>query len=234
MYAVVALFLVLGTPLRIDYPGVSVTVLLLLAALAAVRVWFARGFETRYDQMGERATRQFTILLLAQSSIFSVSSAAIVLRYETAPHSILAVLFCAAAAAAGTSSLASRPAIHQSFVVAVMGPMALVLVPGLGQPGVVLLLGTVVLSAFYLREGRLASQAYRGLVMAQLDLIDAAQQIKTLHGIVPICAHCKNIRDDTGFWENVASYVQKRTEAEFSHSICPECAAKYYPELSEG
>ena len=106
--------------------------------------------------------------------------------------------------------------------------------PGLGQPGVVLLLGTVVLSAFYLREGRLASQAYRGLVMAQLDLIDAAQQIKTLHGIVPIFAHCKNIRDDTGFWENVASYVQKRTEAEFSHSICPECAAKYYPELSEG
>ena len=46
VYAVVALFLVLGTPLRIDYPGVSVAVLLLLAALAAVRVWFARGFET--------------------------------------------------------------------------------------------------------------------------------------------------------------------------------------------
>lgn len=63
------------------------------------------------------------------------------------------------------------------------------------------------------------------------ELQQALAEIKTLRGIVPICAGCKNIRDDKGYWNQVEVYVHNHTEAEFSHSLCPECVKKLYPEL---
>ena len=59
------------------------------------------------------------------------------------------------------------------------------------------------------------------------------QEIKTLTGLIPICANCKKIRDDGGFWDNVDVYIQKHTDADFSHSICPECMKKLYPEFPQ-
>ncbi len=58
------------------------------------------------------------------------------------------------------------------------------------------------------------------------------KRIETLRGIVPICSGCKQIRDDKGYWNMVEEYVSKHTEAQFSHSICPECAKKLYPNLN--
>ncbi|MDF1590367.1 MAG: MASE3 domain-containing protein [Desulfobacterales bacterium] len=63
------------------------------------------------------------------------------------------------------------------------------------------------------------------------DLQKALNEIKTLKGILPICASCKKIRDDRGFWKVVEAYIQEHSDAEFSHSICPDCAKKLYPEL---
>jgi DNA-binding response OmpR family regulator len=60
----------------------------------------------------------------------------------------------------------------------------------------------------------------------------ALEQIKTLRGIVPICSHCKKIRDDSGYWNQVEVYIRNHTEAEFSHGICPDCAVKFYLELA--
>ncbi len=62
------------------------------------------------------------------------------------------------------------------------------------------------------------------------ELQQALAEIKTLRGIVPICASCKKIRDDEGYWQQVEVYVRDHTEAEFSHGICPECARTLYPE----
>jgi PAS domain S-box-containing protein len=62
------------------------------------------------------------------------------------------------------------------------------------------------------------------------DLQSAIEQIKTLRGIVPICANCKKIRDDKGYWQQVEAYVSKYTEAKFSHGICPDCMTTLYPE----
>jgi hypothetical protein len=64
------------------------------------------------------------------------------------------------------------------------------------------------------------------------ELRRALDQIKTLRGIVPICATCKKIRDDQGYWNQVEVYVRDHTEAEFSHSICPVCMKILYPELT--
>jgi hypothetical protein len=59
----------------------------------------------------------------------------------------------------------------------------------------------------------------------------ALDEVRTLRGIVPICAYCKNIRDDKGYWSQVEQYVSEHSEAEFSHGICPECMRKNYPDI---
>jgi hypothetical protein len=66
------------------------------------------------------------------------------------------------------------------------------------------------------------------------DLIEklenALANVKQLSGLLPICGHCKKIRNDEGYWDQIESYIQKHTEAVFSHGICGECAKKYYPD----
>ena len=59
----------------------------------------------------------------------------------------------------------------------------------------------------------------------------ALREVKTLSGFLPICASCKNIRDDKGYWKQIESYISNHSQAQFSHSICPDCAQKLYPEL---
>ena len=56
-------------------------------------------------------------------------------------------------------------------------------------------------------------------------------EIKTLRGILPICANCKKIRDDQGYWNQIEIYVRDHSEVVFSHGICPDCANKLYPDL---
>ncbi len=65
------------------------------------------------------------------------------------------------------------------------------------------------------------------------ELQEALDQINTLKGIVPICANCKNIRGDAGYWEQVEAYISRHTDAQFSHGICPDCMKKLYPEVCD-
>jgi PAS domain S-box-containing protein len=59
-------------------------------------------------------------------------------------------------------------------------------------------------------------------------LQDALDDVKTLSGLLPICASCKKIRDDKGYWNQIEGYIQKHSAAKFSHSMCPECSDKLY------
>jgi len=63
------------------------------------------------------------------------------------------------------------------------------------------------------------------------ELQKALDEVNTLSGLLPICASCKKIRDDKGYWNQIESYISDRSEAEFSHGICPECAKELYPEF---
>ena len=62
-------------------------------------------------------------------------------------------------------------------------------------------------------------------------LENALKEIKTLKGLLPICCSCKKIRDDKGYWNQIESYIMARSEVEFTHGICQECAKKLYPDL---
>jgi len=63
------------------------------------------------------------------------------------------------------------------------------------------------------------------------DLQETLKNIKRLHGLLPICAACKKIRDDKGYWQQIESYIRDHSEADFTHSICPDCAKKLYPDF---
>ena len=64
-------------------------------------------------------------------------------------------------------------------------------------------------------------------------LEDALKKVKVLSGLIPICASCKKIRDDKGYWNNLESYIKAHSDADFTHGICPECTKKLYPEIVE-
>jgi two-component system cell cycle sensor histidine kinase/response regulator CckA len=62
------------------------------------------------------------------------------------------------------------------------------------------------------------------------ELKEALKRVKTLNGLLPICASCKKIRNDGGYWEQVETYIRSRSNAEFTHGICPDCVRQLYPE----
>ena len=78
--------------------------------------------------------------------------------------------------------------------------------------------------------GRRLIEAQDQLALQICELRQALEDIKTLQGILPICMHCKKIRNDKGYWEQVEGYISHHSEALFTHSVCPECMKKYYSE----
>lgn len=68
---------------------------------------------------------------------------------------------------------------------------------------------------------------------AQEELQGALQNVKTLSGLLPICASCKKIRDDSGYWTQVERYLTEHTQAQFSHGLCPDCFSHLYPEIAD-
>jgi CheY-like chemotaxis protein len=73
----------------------------------------------------------------------------------------------------------------------------------------------------------------RELAEKNRELEQTLQEVKVLRGFIPICASCKKIRDDKGYWQQIETYIQERSEALFSHSICKDCMKKLYPDLAE-
>ena len=65
------------------------------------------------------------------------------------------------------------------------------------------------------------------------DLQDSIDKVKLLSGLLPICANCKGIRNNKGYYEQIEKYISDHSEAEFSHSICPDCAKKLYPDINQ-
>ena len=97
--------------------------------------------------------------------------------------------------------------------------LAFIVIWGLGLTGISLV------------SYRLASEEkQREIIIAQLH--EALSEVKQLSGLLPICASCKKIRDDKGYWNQIESFIRDHSEAEFSHGICPDCAKKLYPDLN--
>ncbi len=81
-----------------------------------------------------------------------------------------------------------------------------------------------------IKVGERVLQLERALASKVRSLERALAEVKQLSGLIPICMHCKRVRDDKDFWHHVESYIARRSEATFSHGLCPECLDKYYPD----
>jgi sigma-B regulation protein RsbU (phosphoserine phosphatase) len=82
-----------------------------------------------------------------------------------------------------------------------------------------------------IRSGERILELQSELVTVNKELQDALAQVKKLSGLLPICASCKKIRDDEGYWQQIEGYIRTHSEADFTHGICPDCAVKLYPDL---
>lgn len=78
---------------------------------------------------------------------------------------------------------------------------------------------------------RKRAEAEREKLIAELR--EALANVKTLKGLIPICAACKKVRDDQGYWNQLESYIRQHSEAEFSHGLCPDCMRRLYPEYAD-
>lgn len=96
------------------------------------------------------------------------------------------------------------------------------------------LLVAVLGSAYLTRRSQLLQERAEAEKDQLIDELSAAlSEIKALRGILPLCSYCKKVRDDRGYWEQVDVYISQHYDADVSHSICPECVAKHYPEEHE-
>jgi hypothetical protein len=128
------------------------------------------------------------------------------------------------------------------LVVALAGMAGLFLVRGLAnllglsQPAHFMASGNLQAATFILSfAGQILSVT--GLVSLNMqrlekDLASSQQEVNLLSGLLPMCANCKRIRDDQGYWHQVEAYISTHSEAEFSHGICPQCIRELYPEIS--
>ncbi|RPI03968.1 MAG: response regulator [Ignavibacteriae bacterium] len=124
-------------------------------------------------------------------------------------------------------------------------PRPVVLLTGHEEPEMVIRAGQAGAGA-YLMKPPSALEIERTMIIAaarfadlmelrrlNLELKDALENIKVLNGLLPICASCKSIRNDKGYWKAVEEYITENTEVHFSHSLCPACIDKLYPDYKK-
>lgn len=92
--------------------------------------------------------------------------------------------------------------------------------------------GEIIGASTIARDLRRQKQAEQEQRQLNQRLWEAARELKALSGMLPICASCKRIRDDRGYWEQVESYISRHSDIIFSHSLCPECAVEYERNLA--
>lgn len=92
----------------------------------------------------------------------------------------------------------------------------------------------VFFSVNLLRNIRIINLKKEELARSNRQLSLALEQVRQLNQLLPICSNCKKIRNDSGYWEQIETYIAENSEAEFTHSLCPDCAKKLYPDYNAG
>ncbi len=94
-------------------------------------------------------------------------------------------------------------------------------------------LSTVLAALFLIGGALLIRREMMRRHQIELELLEVNDNIETLSGLLPICAHCKSIRDDKGYWNRIECYIQARSEATFSHGLCENCVRELYPAIAD-
>lgn len=166
-------------------------------------------------------------------SVVSVASAtAMMWALQASLHHSFLVFFIAAVTASAMAG-GRRPAAFAIFL-SMLGYSAVAVLAGHARFGsqqieieVVLLTTSSLIAFLILRQ----QEARKRLAAVVLELQKAVEEVRTLRGMIPICASCKKIRDDAGYWIALERYIQERTYAQFTHGMCKECILEHYPDV---
>jgi K+-sensing histidine kinase KdpD len=170
---------------------------------------------------------------VALLAVVSVATATVMMwaLQEFLHHSFL-VFFIAAVAI--TALAGGRLAAAFAIVLSMLAYPAVAVLSGGARFGFqqieiefVLLVTSGVIAWLAIRQ----QEARKRLAAVVLELQQALEEVRTLRGMIPICAACKKIRDDQGYWVALERYIQERTYARFTHGMCKECIMEYYPEV---
>ena len=169
---------------------------------------------------------------VALLAVVSVATATVMMwALQASLHHSFLVFFIAAVAI--TALAGGRLAAAFAIVLSMLAYPAVVLSGGarFGFQQVeiefVLLVTSGVIAWLAIRQ----QEARKRLAAVVLELQQALEEVRTLRGMIPICAACKKIRDDQGYWVALERYIQERTYARFTHGMCKECIMEYYPEV---
>jgi signal transduction histidine kinase/CheY-like chemotaxis protein len=160
VYTIVSLIMLMGTPLALEYGAWAVAEVILLILLGVVRVWFAIGFERRYEQTGEKAVTQFSILTALQSLTLGILSAMVIWQYWAARETVLTIVLSAGCIAAGTSALSVRRSAQMIFLACVLTPLGIAVYIVGGLAPAALIVGFLSLMAFLVQDGGQAKRTY--------------------------------------------------------------------------
>ncbi len=228
-----------------DVPGAQIwwwagIILATILARTAWRLWAARR------DMTDVAFLQGTRAVVAvQGSAWGIG-AALLMPWMQSQELAIFVAGLAGIMGSALNALAADSRSFRWFAFGVSAPLTLgILLQFTDQQHLVLAALTVAFTVTMLFIHR---QVNRGLVehlrtVARLEISEQAQAkliaelrtalgaVKQLTGLLPICANCKKVRDDTGYWNRVEDYISEHTDAKFSHGVCPDCFPKLFPGL---
>ena len=160
VYTIISLIMLAGTPMLRSYGNWAFSEVALLVMLGGIRVWFALGFERRYEKSGEKAVIQFNILTAIQSLTLGVMAAMVIWQYWAVQEVMLTIALSAGCVAAGTSALSVRHSAQIIFMACVLVPFGLAVWFVGGPIKAMLIIGFLMLMAFLVQDGGQARSAY--------------------------------------------------------------------------
>jgi hypothetical protein len=207
--------------------GASVTITI------AGRAWVTRWAEQH--QPGFELLRRRVRWTVALTGLAWGVGAALLIPSLPFEDTMIIMATFAGLVAGGGSTFMADPVAFRLYSLSMLVPAtASVLLGGVDRLHVIPAFLSLTVGAFMIRFN---TQAYRALVdhlETRAALESALANIRTLGELLPICASCKKIRDDRGYWSQIEEYISTHSETSFSHGICPECIARLYPEFTTG
>ncbi|HEY2804327.1 MAG TPA: hypothetical protein VGI92_00555 [Gemmatimonadales bacterium] len=215
----------------------------ILAATLVRAVWHHRG--KRADVSDARFVAGVRLVAAAQGLTWGIG-AALLMRWLPARELAIHLAGLAGIMASALNTLAADSRSFRYLVLGISLPLPIGMIAvGLDGPHIEVAVLVIVFALAMLLVHRqvhgalvehlrtvarlILSEKHQGVLISELQRTIA--EVRTLTGLLPICASCKKVRDDGGYWRSVEAYVTEHTDAQFSHGVCPECFPKLYPDI---
>jgi hypothetical protein len=209
---------------------------LVLWAAGVMGATLARAGLTRWARRREpgfkRLRRGMRVLMALIGLTWGLGAAALV-PYVHEADALLVLAVLATLAAGGGATLVADPVALGVYSICLLVPLGGAMI-ALAPDRLDVMGGALIVpfTAFTILTSR---EAYRDLtarLQAAAVLEEALANVRTLSGLLPICASCKKIRNDRGYWSQIEEYVREHSDADFTHGICPDCARRLYGDLA--